>query len=336
MPLSRRLTAFLVAALLAIPALGAHAQAYTSIVVFGDSLSDTGNDADLSGAKYGIRIPGLVADYTDGRFTDGTLTYPASYKYAGVWVEQLAAMLPPKPAVSDSLDGGRDYAYGFATAGMGTGNFTFGPGNVYSVTVDNVGLQITNYLATHPKINNSTLFIVWAGANDLLNATSQQQISTAAIHQALNVEQLIEAGATHILVPNLPPLGLTPRLNGSPYTSIPANQASYLFNQTLAGALDIVQAFNFTRRVHVFRLDIFGLITQVVGAPANYGLANVTNSSQATPVDPDTYLFWDDIHPTTHGHNIVANAALQLITAPPPCQEGRLNLPPCVGLPPRY
>jgi phospholipase/lecithinase/hemolysin len=23
-------------------------------------------------------------------------------------------------------------------------------------------------------------------------------------------------------------------------------------------------------------------------------------------VDPDTYLFWDDLHPTTRGHNILA------------------------------
>src|ERR1035438_6553274 len=48
-----------------------HAPDYTSIVVFGDSLSDTGNVADLTQAKYGVRIPGPYADYTDGRFTDG-------------------------------------------------------------------------------------------------------------------------------------------------------------------------------------------------------------------------------------------------------------------------
>jgi hypothetical protein len=48
-----------------------YAQEYTSIVVFRDSLSDTGNVAHLTQAKYGVRIPGPDADYTDGRFTDG-------------------------------------------------------------------------------------------------------------------------------------------------------------------------------------------------------------------------------------------------------------------------
>src|SRR5580704_18781618 len=72
----------------------AHAQDYTSIVIFGDSLSDTGNVAYLAQHKYGVRIPGPSADYTDGRFTDGDDTIPAAREYFGVWIEQFAATLP--------------------------------------------------------------------------------------------------------------------------------------------------------------------------------------------------------------------------------------------------
>src|ERR1700677_1050030 len=100
-----------------------HARDYTSIVVFGDSLSDTGNVAHLTVAKYGVQVPGPDADYTAGRFTDGADTLPPAEKYFGVWVEQLAASFPSKPAVKDSLDGGTNYAYGFATTGDGTGAF---------------------------------------------------------------------------------------------------------------------------------------------------------------------------------------------------------------------
>ena len=42
MPLPRRLLFLFSALLLTLPAVLAHAQAYTTIVVFGDSLSDTG------------------------------------------------------------------------------------------------------------------------------------------------------------------------------------------------------------------------------------------------------------------------------------------------------
>src|ERR1700678_159780 len=236
----RRLLCLFTALLLTFPAALAHAQDYTSIVVFGDSLSDTGNVAHLTEDKYGVRIPGPEADYTDGRFTDGADTMPMAQKYFGVWIEQLAAMLPSKPIIRNSLDGGTDYAYGFATTGSGTGVFTFGPSDSLSVNVNNVGQQITDYLATSPKIDNKTLFVVWGGAIDVLYATSPDDVITAAINQAINIQRLIDAGARQFIIPNLPPLGLVPRLNGSPTTSIPATEESVLYNQLLRTGLDIL------------------------------------------------------------------------------------------------
>ena len=82
-------------------------------------------------------------------------------------MQQFAATLPSKPVIKDSLDGGTDYAYGFATTGNGTAEFTFGPSDSLFVNVNNIGQQITDYLATHPKINDKTLFVVWGGAIDV-------------------------------------------------------------------------------------------------------------------------------------------------------------------------
>jgi len=291
----------------------AHAQDYTSIVVFGDSLSDTGNVAYLTQETYGIRIPGPIADYTDGRFTDGADTLPPAQNYFGVWIEQLAASLPAHPPVVNSLDGGTDYAYGFATTGSGTSAFTFGPSDSLSVNIDNIGQQITDYLATKPKITSKTLFIVWGGAIDVLYATSLDQVFDAGITQALNVQRLVAAGATQFIVPNLPPLGLVPRLNGSPTTSTPATEASVLYNDVLRTALAIVRDINFDRHLQIYQLDVYSLFDQIVAAPTKFGLVNVTSESQAEPVDPDTYLFWDDLHPTTRGHNILATTAAELI-----------------------
>jgi phospholipase/lecithinase/hemolysin len=310
----RRLLCLFSALLFAFTAVLAHAQDYTSIVVFGDSLSDTGNVADLTYAKYGVRIPGPYADYTDGRFTDGDDTIPAAREYFGVWIEQLAAMMPAKPIISNSLNGGTDYAYGFATTGRGTGLFTFGPSDSLSVDVNNIGQQITDYLATHPIISDKTLFIVWGGAIDVLYATSSDDVVKAGINQAINVQRLIDAGATQFIIPNLPPLGLVPRLNGSPTTSIPGTKASVLYNQVLAAGLDIVRDFNFGRHLRFVQLDVFSLFDKIVASPSQYSLADVTTSSQGIyTVDPDTYLFWDDLHPTTRGHNILAQTAFSMI-----------------------
>ncbi len=291
----------------------ARATEFTSIVVFGDSLSDTGNVAHLTSAKYGIRIPGPDADYTDGRFTDGADTLPAAEKYFGVWIEQLAAKMPSKPQIKDSLDGGTDYAYGFATTGSGTGAFTFGPSDSLSVNVNNIGQQITDYLATHPKINDKTLFVVWGGAIDVLYATSQDNVIDAGINQTLNIQRLIDAGATQFIVPNLPPLGLVPRLNGSSTTSIPATEASVLYNTVLGSGIALLHEFNHDKRLEISQLDVFALFNKIIANPSDYSLENIADSSQGMAVDPDTYLFWDDLHPTTHGHHILAITAAKLL-----------------------
>jgi phospholipase/lecithinase/hemolysin len=302
-------------------AAAASAQQYTSIVVFGDSLSDTGNVSDLTQEKYGFRFPGngpfFPADYTDGRFTDGLDTVPAANNYLGVWIEQLAATFPAKPPVKASLDGGKNYGYGFAFTGNGTADLVFDAADGLSVNVNNIGLQITDYLATKPTIDHKTLFVVWGGANDLLNATSNKDIIDAAVDQAINIQRLIDAGASQFIVPNLPNLGAVPRFNGSPTTSIPAMKATVLYNTVLAAAVNIVRLANPGKRIIQF--DVYGLITQILASPSKFGLVNVTGSARGNPtVNPDTFLFWDDLHPTTRGHNILAEAARSLLV---PCQS---------------
>jgi phospholipase/lecithinase/hemolysin len=301
------------------PGVIGHCQAYTSIVIFGDSLTDVGNDAAVSKSIYGssAQVPGPATGYTNGRFTDGNDTSPAAQNYNGVWAEQLASMLPAHPTVLNSLAGGNDYAYGFATTNTGTSAFTYGPGNALSFNVNNIGQQVSDYLATHPVITNKTLFIVWGGANDLIAATSTADIVNAAQRDAGIVQRLIAAGATDIIVPNLPPLGLVPRFNGSPATSVPTTQACAGFNQALAAALAALPAANPGVTLHIFPLDTYTLFNTIVGPPIAKGFANVTSSSQGvTTVNPDTYLFWDDLHPTTYGHNQLAVAAFTLIGTP--------------------
>jgi phospholipase/lecithinase/hemolysin len=309
----RRLSTLFAAIIFTFTAVVAHAQDYTSIVVFGDSLSDTGNVAHLAQDKYGVRIPGPLADYTDGRFTDGDDTLPAAQKYFGVWIEQLAATFPSKPIITNSLDGGTNYAYGFALTGRGTTVLTLTP--TLSVTVNNMGRQITDYLATRPVISNRTLFVVWGGANDILNATSLDDVIKASIEETKDIQRLVDAGATQFIVPNLPPLGLVPRLNGSPATSIPATTASIVYNEFLEAGITLLKDFSFGKHLRFRQLDVFALFSKIVASPSSYSLANVTDSSQGGyTIDPDTYLFWDDLHPTTKGHEILAETAAALLT----------------------
>jgi len=198
--------------------------------------------------------------------------------------------------------------------GSGTSVLTLGSAAL-SINVNNIGQQITDYLATHPVINNRTLFVVWGGANDLLNATSADDVFKAGINQVTNIQRLIDAGATQFVIPNLPPLGSIPRLNGSPTDSAAATASSVLFNQILRTGVDVLHDFNFGRHLHFVQLDVFSLFDKIIASPSSYSLADVTTSSQDIPtINPDTYLFWDDLHPTTRGHNILALTLAGMIT----------------------
>ena len=96
--------------------------------------------------------------------------------------------------------------------------------------------------------------------------------------------------------------------------SVSATQAAAGFNQVLAAGLAALPAGNPGKALHLYPLDVYTLFNFVVGPPTGGGFANVTASSQSNNlVNPDTYLFWDDLHPTTAGHHLIELAASTLL-----------------------
>src|SRR5438046_144610 len=137
----------LVGVFLAMPFLvNTPASAFTQMIVFGDSLSDDGNIAHRVRDTVGFSYPGSSFNYSDYRFTDDTNTAPAANLYTGTWHEQLAATFLSLPVATNSLDGGTDYAFGGATTKDGTQDRTL-INNVH-VTIDNIGRQVNDYLAS--------------------------------------------------------------------------------------------------------------------------------------------------------------------------------------------
>ena len=254
---------------LALPA-AAVAFPISSVVVFGDSLSDNGNLYSKIGYP--------PAPYYQGRFSNGPVT-----------VEQLAKALNA-PLV--------DFAYGGATTGLG--NAVDNGSQTTSGTLGLPGMQVEFAAAAPyltPAVLANSLFVVWGGANDFFT-------SGAADVAAANIDSIVTKleteGAQHILVPGLPDLGLTPEYAGDPLATL----FSQVFNADLLAHLPPGATY----------VDTYNLLHGIVNSPASYGFKDVTDpcfNAAATPptlcANPDQYLFFDQVHPTTAADAILAS-----------------------------
>ena len=195
--------------------------AFTQVVVFGDSLSDTGNIRDRTGDESGgmVDYPSHTFNYSNGRFTNDNDTDPLRTTYTGVWHEQLAQTFLGLPAATYSLGGGVNYAFGGATTNNGTHDevAVSTPFGDITITVDDMGKQMDDYLASH-AVDPNALYIVWGGGNDLRNDDSAANVTATAARATALVGRLANAGAQYIMVPNVPPLGDIPRYLDDPAT----------------------------------------------------------------------------------------------------------------------
>ena len=313
---------------------------FSQVIVFGDSLSDDGNIRERLEDEYFLSYPGGGWNYSDGRFTNSSDTDPASDLYAGTWHEQLARDFLGLAAATNSLNGGTDFAFGGATTEEGTREVTVisNPepfiGGDFTITIDNLGLQVDDYLAG-ATVDPEALFIIWGGGNDLFNDDSSENVVATAERVAALVDELARAGAVSFLVPNVPPLGLVPNYKEDPEKSATLNAASTQYRDELNAQLDAtvgaLAADGIT--ITLYRLDVYALFYRLAANPGDYGFVNISDSAQGEDVDPDEYLFWDDIHPTTAGHYQIAVAASQVLngTAEPPAQSLNLSARLAVG-----
>lgn len=265
---------------------------YTSIVVFGDSLCDTGRLLELTGGTFPA-----PPNYAWGRQSNGP-----------VWHEYLAAWL----GMSDAV---HNYAVVGAMTAPAPGYPT---GNVWSDTFPglegtDVTSQVQDYLLDVGGVADpGALYILEGGANDFPRVADPGIIVP---HIAQLFAMLQASGARHIMVVNLPDLGKTPRLILAEEMGVyPPGTAAYvsavcaLLNNALAAALESIAAPGVT----IIHADAYAFMNNVVATPDDYGMINVQYPYLlfGAGTDPATWLFWDDIHPTTRGHEIFADEVL--------------------------
>jgi 3-phytase len=279
--------------------LGTGAGQYSDLIVFGDTLSDMGN---ASQATFGLQ-PG--PSYFDGRFSNGRV-------YAELLSDELGL-----EALTPSSSGGGNFAFGGAR--------TSGTGGLLGLFIEDVDEQVDEFLAGDP-VDRDALLVVFAGANDLLN--DQSDISTPVSNLMTDLRRLISADGRQLLVLNLPPLGLAPRFNGDLVQATAMNEITMQFNAALWAGLDELETS--APDVNIFRLDVAELFHEVLADPETFGFVNVKDpaapglepgdASYDTSLivsDPNSYLFWDELHPTAAAHAFLAHRALAVVVPEP-------------------
>ncbi|CAB3796151.1 Phosphatidylcholine-sterol acyltransferase [Paraburkholderia ultramafica] len=280
------------------------------IVSFGDSLSDVGTYAPIASAVGG------------GRFT----TNPGqvwSQDVAQYYGDTLSAAYTIDATHKLSAQNGLGYAEGGATVATPADQNEFLTDLIGDIEMP-VSQQVSSYLSAHGRFNANQLVLVWAGANDVLRAgqlpAAAQTVATAANTLSQLVAQIVQNGAMHVVVINLPNIGLSPKGIASSDGGANLTQLSQLFNSDLNAALqtDGLQA-------KVIQIDAYTWLNQIIANFQANGFA-VSNTSVAcaprkTPDQSSllcspatyvsanadqTYMFADDLHPTTHLHTLFA------------------------------
>jgi len=309
-------------AALALVATQAANAAYDQFFVFGDSLSDPGNAAALSGGAF----PGTPS----GTASNGPV--------AADYIAQYFGVTGYGPA--NAPGGGSNYAVIGATTGTQNYNYEvndpLGVATIPTLAATGMSAQLAAFISAAPTFNpNSTLFMVWGGPNDLFLGLAQAAdlalVGQAAVNNLANiVGGLAVLGAKTVLVPLMPDLALTPEGQ----SSAPAEAAALSlftagFNAGLTAAMGAVEALT---GINVILADTTAYLTQVLANPGFYGITNTTDqciaSMQALLTNCQGYLFADEIHPTTRGHQILAGSFIGLVPEP---GTGWLLLPLTAG-----
>jgi phospholipase/lecithinase/hemolysin len=274
------------------------------LIVFGDSLSDNGNLYNYLKHQLPLSPP-----YFEGRFTNGP-----------VWVELLMKSYYPS-TYAEHLE---DYAFG------GAGVLEEDDDGLFTLRG-----EVNNYfLVNDGKANSNDLYTIWIGSNNYLALPDdpEQAITDVINGIQANIQKLVDKGAKHILVLNLPNLDTIPGAQDFDAVDL-LGYLSTNHNKILKEKVD-----EFKQRypdVQWLYFDLSALMNDIINHPQTYGFTNVTETcyeaampqassnrvlKMVSTIKPhmkngpcDGYLFFDPVHPSEMAHVIMARKVREML-----------------------
>jgi phospholipase/lecithinase/hemolysin len=254
---------------------------YERIIVFGESVSDAGNQWIVTEKIYPPSPP-----YFQGRWSNGP-----------IWVDLVSARLG-QGYTEPSRDGGTNFAWGGARSGPGeviVNCADLGLQMCFPLASPNYGTQIDDFMSSNPVIDADDLFVIWGGHNDM---TTEVDPEVAADNMTQHVTTLLDHGATDIVFLNLfNGVGLAEQLN-----------------PLLTAKMETVRQQR--PEATIVEVDIPTMINEFSSNPGKWGITDFStpalNTATLEVVDnPDAYLSWDGIHLTFAFNKVIADYVLR-------------------------
>jgi phospholipase/lecithinase/hemolysin len=292
------------------------AKAYDAEYVFGDSLSDNGNAAELGGAAY-PDPPSYHNSYTNGPVAVAVLAKSLGLPALepSLWANNFTDennIYPP------GFTPGTNYAFAGATANLvGYQGFDW-----------NLPQQVAAYTAHVSNIaDKSALYVIMIGGNDVIDAVTSNPpltdayLTTGVDSEVAQITTLATDGARNFLIVNVPNVGLIPLLSGTPGAAL-ATDYSQFYDATLQTqlhdlALPAGAALN--------EFNLYDYNENILANPLAYGFTNTTqpcfsdapgtadSTTGCSLANVNNFIYWNDVHPSGHLQALWAQGMQQAI-----------------------
>jgi phospholipase/lecithinase/hemolysin len=291
---------------------------FDAFYVFSDSLGDTGNDWILTFfAGANPAIPPSVSPhrtYFFGRFSNGPILFEH------VWHKLNSDGGPVLPSLAFFGGIPRKGAISFAFGGSKTGDDCS--------LFRGLQCQVDDFerlLRGNPP-STRALYAVFSGANDVLNApppTTPEELAALiggiVGNISTSVQRLYGLGARHVMVFNMPNLGLAPLIT-DPTVKAQLDFVAQQHNVALDGALSALSTN--LPGIRIIRIDAYGFLQSLTSRSAfNFAVpalpfpaalclfdgapAPGPNCPNANFNVSPSFFFWDVEHPTAAAHAVI-------------------------------
>ena len=257
---------------------------WDDLILFGDSLSDTGSAYRDWGTPDS-------PPYFNGRFTNGQ-----------VWLEYVHDSIGVSTTNAQGSNAGNNRGYGGATTENG----------YYLWVITNVGQQVDDYTDTFSFDSDEAVAIL-GGGNDLRNGVDDGQDIVDNIQE--HAVQVIGEGAETLLLFQVPPIDRIPEFrDDSDEEKAELAERVDEFNEGIASlATTLANQYGIT--VHL--IPLWDSFEEIYWNPDAFGFDNVTHSAcehtgftcdSNDPIDPvpNRFIFFDNKHPTAPVHRYIS------------------------------